>query len=199
MDYLFKFCHSTLQWQPKETPDGLSWRTEVYWESQSGSVSSPQADVSVCDFIQLLSVYLSRNVNSEAEQRWVEMNSPVPQHTHYIVFNALAIQPKYMHIHTPWHEFVYPARSRPAFGPHSLAHLMCEKWKEIKAISFILPTVGCGSHEAEGATLAVKYCWAVRVWEVYGAQNAAKNNRGNCCSKTPTTGREKGRWSNTGL
>lgn len=48
---------------------------------------------------------------------------------------------------------------------------------------------------AGGARLAVKYRWACRVWEVYGAPPFAKNNRGNCCSKATTTGRGKGRWS----
>lgn len=72
-----------------------------------------------------------------------------------------------------------------------LAHFMCEKWKEIKAISFFQAGVGCGSPRAGGGAvrLAVKYRRACRVWEVYGAPRVAKNNRGNCWSKAATTGR----------
>lgn len=44
---------------------------------------------------------------------------------------------------------------------------------------------------AGGATLAIKYCWACKVWEVYGAPGFAKNNRGKCWSKVPKTGRGK--------
>lgn len=104
----------------KENPGNQPRRTEVYWESRSGLAISPRADVSVCDFIQLQSIYLSHNVNTDVEQRRVEMNSPVPQHTRYIVseyvhnLNDTEIN---MHArthtltHTLWHEFVYPARS----------------------------------------------------------------------------------------
>lgn len=42
---------------------------------------------------------------------------------------------------------------------------------------------------AGGATLAIKYCWACKVWEVYGAPGFAKNNRGKCWSKVPKTGK----------
>lgn len=38
----------------------------------------PEADVSLCNFIQLRSVYLSHRVNTDVERRR-EMNSPVPQ------------------------------------------------------------------------------------------------------------------------
>lgn len=72
----------------KTTPDSQPRRTELYWKFQSGLAVSPWADVAVCDFIQLLSIYLSHNVNSDVEQWWVEINSPVPQHTHYIVSNT---------------------------------------------------------------------------------------------------------------
>lgn len=85
-------------------------------------------------------------------------------------------------------------RALPVFP---LAHLMCEKWKEIKAISFFQAGVGCGSPRAGGGVgwlggglrLAVKYRRACRVWEVYGAPPVAKKNRGNCWSKAATTGR----------
>lgn len=40
----------------------------------------PEADVSLCNFIQLRSVYLSHRVNTDVERRRRgEMNSPVPQ------------------------------------------------------------------------------------------------------------------------
>lgn len=70
----------------KETPDGQPWRTEVYWESQSGLAISPWVDVLACNFIQLRNIYLSHNVNTHVEQRQEEMNSPVPQHTCIILY-----------------------------------------------------------------------------------------------------------------
>lgn len=79
------------------------------------------------------------------------MNSPVPQYTHYIVSDSIHSQfktrQKHMRIHT---QFVYPAWSKPEYGLLSPPHLMCEKWKEIKAISFILAAVACGSLGQEG-------------------------------------------------
>lgn len=161
MDYLFKFWHSVLQrsWK-KETPDRRAWRTKVYWESETGLVIRPQADVSVCDFIQLQNIYLSHYVNTHVEQRHLKMNSPVPQHTLYIMpsththtyteFSRHSYKCAYTRAHMLWHKFVYPARSRPVCGFLSFAHLMCEKWKEIKVISFILVAVGCGSLGQEG-------------------------------------------------
>lgn len=140
MDYLFKFCHSTLEWQPKMPTDGQPQRTEGYWESQSGLAISPRADVYVCDFIQLQNIYLSLNVNIDAGQQWVEINSPVPQRTHYVMFNRHILQ------HTHWGISLFTQ-----FGQdqRTVLQLMCERWKEIKAISFkwsrILAAVGCGS------------------------------------------------------
>lgn len=62
-------------------------RTGQYCKSQSELVSSPRTDVPVCDFIQLQNVYLSHYVNSDVEQLKGEINSPVPQHTPFIVSN----------------------------------------------------------------------------------------------------------------
>lgn len=84
MDYLFKFLPLNFTVTAKKTsPDSRPQRTELYWESEIGLAVSPRADVAVCDFIQLHSVYLSHNVNTDVEQWWVEINSPVPQHTLY--------------------------------------------------------------------------------------------------------------------
>lgn len=179
----------------KETPDGRPQRTEVYWESQSGLVISRWADVSACNFIQLRSIYLSHNVNTDVEQRRGEMNSPAPQHTHYIVSNTHILNDTEIHMrihtHMLWHEFVYPARSRPAYAPRSPSSF--DVWKVEGNQSHFLHSGRCGLWfpGAGGARLAVKYCRACRVWEVYGAPRVAKNNRGNCWSKAPTAGTEQ--------
>lgn len=45
---------------------------------------------------------------------------------------------------------LYGALTACALPVFPLAHLMCEKWKEIKAISFSRAGVGCGSPWAGG-------------------------------------------------
>ena len=70
-------------------------------------------------------------------------------------------------------------------------------WKVEGNQSHFLHSGRCGLWfpRAGGARLAVKYRCACGVWEVYGAPRVAKINRGNCCSKAPTAGKGKGRWS----
>ena len=76
--------------------------------------------------------------------------------THTLYFfhrthTKLMTEKLHMCMHTLQQGFVYPARSRPACTLVLLfPHLMCEKWKEIKVISFTLAGVGCGSLGQEG-------------------------------------------------
>lgn len=99
-----------------------------------------------------------------------------------------------------WDSGLFVQLGRVAYSTHSPPHLMCERWKEIKAISLkwpqILATVvvllGGGREWGETGS---KETLKAAVWEACRAQHAAKNNRGNCCSIIPTTGTLKGRWS----
>lgn len=88
LDYLFKFRHSTLQWQPKRDPRWPAREQRCIENLKVGCFFSPWTDALLCDFIQLQSIYLSQNVNTDVEQWQEGMNSPVPQHTHYIVSNT---------------------------------------------------------------------------------------------------------------
>lgn len=52
-----------------------------------------------------------------------------------------------MHTHCVVILFIQPGQDQE-YGPRS--HFMCEKWKEIKAVSFILAAVACGSLGQQG-------------------------------------------------
>lgn len=83
MDHFPKVCHSTFQWRPSGDP-----RWPVVENRGVLRISKwvdwyfllLEADPSLCNFIQLRSVYLSHRVNTDVERRRRgEMNSPVPQ------------------------------------------------------------------------------------------------------------------------
>jgi len=154
----------------KRTPDSRLGRTEAYWESRTGSAVSSQADVSVCDFIQLRGIYLSHNVNTDVEQRWGGINSPVPPtHTLHCVRrtpNFNDTEKIHMRSHTRSHTHTHTRCGNGLFiqlGQDQrtvsvpFPHLMCEKWKEIKAISFSLRAAvsrdGRGRHTGSKVSL----------------------------------------------
>ena len=122
------------------------------------------------------------------------MNSPFPQHTHHAVLNVQAIHLKYMCKNTLAHSVAWVSLcSSVKTSVRTSISCPSDVWKVEGNQSHFLH-FGCSwlwFPPATGATLALKYRLALRVWEVDRVLHAAKNNRGNCCSKPPTTGRDK--------
>lgn len=115
------FVH-ILRWQPRQDPQrprpgeqSCIENLKVLWPKFSST-----AHVLDCDFIQLENIYLSHHVSADVEQRWVEVNSPVPQHTLSIVSlcmhaHRLSLKLPHTHTYTPslWYEFIISVWSGP--------------------------------------------------------------------------------------
>lgn len=188
MAYLFKFCHSTLQWQPKRDP---RWPAMENRGVLRISKWVSHFSLSWCLGFQFYSItkYLpfsqcQHSCRAAAGRNELTCSST---HTEKHTYNL-----KYTEIHM-WVCLSSSVKART--WSSLLPHLMCEKWKEIKAHFLHSGQCGLWFPGARGARLAVKYCWACRVWEVYGAPRVAKNNRGKCWSKAPTAGKGTERWS----
>lgn len=83
MDHFPQVCHSTFQRRPSGDPRWPAAENRGVLRISKWDASYfflPEANPSLCNFIQLRSIYLSHRVNTDVERRrWGEMNSPVPQ------------------------------------------------------------------------------------------------------------------------